>query len=77
MILANMLYKASIIFTSWGYSMTITIEKARELLPPEYGEISDEEIQHILNYMYFVIDFAYNKQMKQLWEGKDKLDSKM
>ena len=37
---------------------------------PEYSKLSDEEIQHILNYMHFVIDFAHNKQMKQLWESK-------
>ena len=42
--------------------MTITIEEARKLLPPEYSQISDEEIQRMLDYMYFVCDFAWNWQ---------------
>ncbi|MEI6672996.1 MAG: hypothetical protein WCL02_06850 [bacterium] len=45
--------------------MTITIEKARELLPPEYGQISDEEIQRMIDYMYFICDFAYKKHMER------------
>jgi len=54
--------------------MTITIERARELLPPEYGEISDKEIQHILDWMYFVCDFAEKRQREHPWEslGKEK-----
>ena len=38
--------------------MTITIEEARKLLPPEYGQVSDEDIQGILDYMHFICDFS-------------------
>ena len=50
--------------------MTITIEEARKLLPPEYSQISDEEIQRMLDYMYFVCDFAWNWQKEHPWENR-------
>lgn len=38
--------------------MIIDIEKARKLLPPEYGQVSDGDIQCMLDYMYFICDFS-------------------
>lgn len=48
----------------------ITIEEARKRLPPEYNNISDEDIQRMLDYMYFVCNFAYDWQMKHPWENR-------
>lgn len=44
--------------------MTITIEEARKVLPPEYSQVSDQEIQRMLDYMYLVCNFAWNWQQK-------------
>lgn len=50
--------------------MTLTIEEARKLLPPEYGQISDEEIQRMIDYMYLICNFAYDWQKNHPWENR-------
>lgn len=57
--------------------MTISIERARELLPPELSQTTDEEIQRMLNYVYFVLDFAWNWQEKHPWETFPKRERKI
>ena len=54
--------------------MTITVEEARKRLPPEYSQISDEEIRRMLDYMYFVCDFAWNWQKEH--PGENRADRK-
>ena len=41
----------------------LTIEEARKRLPPELSQATDKEIQHMLDRMYFVCNFAWNRQI--------------
>lgn len=54
--------------------MTITIDEARKKLGPEYDKLPNEEIQRMLDYMYFVCDFAINRHKNH--PGEDFLNRK-
>lgn len=40
--------------------MVITVEQVREKYPKEYWDLSDWEIQQVLDYMYFICEFSIN-----------------
>ena len=57
--------------------MTITVQEARKILPAEYSQTTDEEIQNMINYMYFICNFAIDWQEKHPGEDiRDHFKSK-
>jgi len=49
--------------------MTITIDYVRKKYPKEYLDLSDEEVQRILDYMYFICNFTIDWQEKHPGEN--------
>ncbi len=59
--------------------MTITVEQVRERYPKQYWDLSDQEIQCVLDYMYFICDFSVKWHMEHPGESfvnrkKEELD---